>query len=91
MKWAALLVAAVGLAGCDDLLNKNTPPTVQCFSITPNTGNQPFSPILVDACEGKSWLLVRSRMGDKPEDGYTYHWMALEKFDYTNPVLVSGQ
>lgn len=90
MKWA-LGVALLALAGCNeiDVTTKSVNPQ-ECFSISPSNGNQPFAHILLDKCTGSSWLLVRSRLGDKPEDGYTYQWVILEKIDYRNPHLVSN-
>lgn len=90
MRWAAITVMLV-LAGCNEIsVTTKSESPAECFSISPNNGNQPFSHVLLDKCTGSSWLLVRSRLGDKPEDGYTYQWVSLEKIDYRNPHLVSN-
>lgn len=86
--FAALLIA---LAGCNEIgLTTKSGSHQECFLVAPNNGNQPFSPILLDKCTGKSWLLVRSPFGDKPQDGYTYQWLSLEKNDYRTPHLVNN-
>jgi hypothetical protein len=85
--WLALLPA---LAGCSDINNRRdvADNRGQCFSVLQAGSTQPHAPLLVDACEGRTWLLVRGNMSDKPEDGYTYQWFALSRLDYTNPTLV---
>lgn len=74
------------LAGCDNPLQSKE---ASCFSISQNTGNQPFSPIMINQCTGESWLLVKSNFTKNPEDGYTYVWLILDRNNYANPNLVS--
>lgn len=89
--FAASAALLVSLAGCNEIgFATKTAPIQECFLIAPNNGNQPFSPILLDKCTGKSRLLVRSPFGDKPQDGYTYQWLSLEKNDYRTPHLVNN-
>lgn len=90
MKWVAF-IGLLGLTGCNDFGATGKPETsVECFSIIPSNSNPPYSHVMLDECSGKSWLLVRSKFSDKPEDGYTYQWLSLEKFDNINPHLVSN-
>lgn len=80
---APLLLAPLAASCGDSLVGKS-----DCFSVTSANDNQPYAALLLDRCEGKTWLLVRSPMGNKPEDGHTYQWYALDKYDFTPPVLV---
>lgn len=83
-----LLLSGVVLTGCNRVWDEpQQQDPSHCFSITPGVGQQPYSPILLDACTGRSWLLVKSRMGDKPDGSFTYQWLALERFETVNPVL----
>jgi len=81
------------LTGCNDIFQPRQPaqqaaPSSLCFSMVAGNDNQPHSPILVDQCTGKTWLLVKSNLTDKPADGFTYQWLTIQRFDYANPTLV---
>lgn len=85
---ATLLFAGVLLTGCNRLVDQpQQQDASHCFSITPGVGQQPYSPILLDACTGRSWLLVK---GNKPDGSFTYQWFALERFETANPVLTAN-
>jgi hypothetical protein len=81
-------MAMLALSGCDDVFGWR--PEAHCFAVTPGNGNQPFAPIMVDACTGQTWILVKIRNGEKPEDGYTYQWFNIERYDSLHPSLVGG-
>lgn len=82
----ALSLAGLLLAACDDVFGTQSR---NCFSIEAANAQQPQAAILLDGCTGQSWLLVRTNMGEKPEAGFTYSWMKLERYDYQNPTLVT--
>jgi hypothetical protein len=80
------VAALVALTGCSQ------PQGVErsCFSVAPSSTGQPYSPILLDSCTGKSWLLVKMMISGKTDSSFTYQWQAIERFDYLNPVLSTG-
>ena len=89
MKRIAVLCAGLAIAGC--VKETREQEQTVCFSVVPNAGEQPHSHMMVNGCTGDTWLLVKSRMGDKPDDGYTFQWMKVARLDYSNPVLVNSQ
>ncbi|RWX70525.1 hypothetical protein EN780_03120 [Mesorhizobium sp. M4B.F.Ca.ET.089.01.1.1] len=84
----ALLLSGVVLSGCNWLRDEPQQQEMShCFSVTQGVGQQPYSPILLDACTGRSWLLVKA---NKPDGSFTYQWLALERFDTANPALTAN-
>lgn len=75
------------LSGCD-LSGDKSAKAANCFSVIPGNTTQPYSPIMVDACRGETWVMVRSPFSDKPEDGYTYNWYKMDRFAWP-PSLVN--
>lgn len=73
------------LTGCDVIRPKESKQT--CFTMTPSSATQPYSALLLDECSGESWLLVRTRLDDKPNGDFTYQWMKIQRLDYVNPTL----
>lgn len=85
----ATAMAGALMGGCDRVAgDARATDKAHCFSVVSANERQPYAPILLDRCEGKSWLLVKTSLGAKPEDGFTYKWHALERFDYFPAVLV---
>lgn len=64
------------------------PQANDCTKIIEAINAAPFGMVMLDECEGKSWLLVRSPLSDQPEGSFTYNWYALERLDFSNPSLV---
>ncbi|MER8639327.1 hypothetical protein NKJ81_18700 [Mesorhizobium sp. M0018] len=89
MKTAVAVIAPLALSGCDGVFGSRTQET-HCFSVIPGNGNQPYASVMLDNCTGRTWLLVKSRMSNKPEDGYTYQWFNVERYDTLHPSLVGG-
>jgi hypothetical protein len=79
----------IALSGCDIQGGQASAPN--CFSVIPGSDVQPQSPIFVNGCTGQTWLLVKSRFGDKPEDPYTFQWLTIERLDFVNPKLANGR
>jgi hypothetical protein len=45
--------------------------------VSPTQSAQPFTPILINKCDGKTWILAKESFPDKqgkPTGVYTYRW-----------------
>ena len=64
--------------------------TGQCFDIVNATPQQqPFLPILLDRCTGRSWMLVKIELTNptgRPPAAFTYRWFPLAA-DTSEPSL----
>lgn len=83
----SLLMVAFGAAACSPWWEDDALPPVACWDIViPGDGMEPLSPMLIDKCEGETWLLVHSTITGNPSDGYRFSWQRLLVED--TPVLL---
>lgn len=86
--WLFAAAALAALTGCNE---KSAASPQPCYSLTPGTASQPYASILVDACSGQTWLLVKVNGASKPNESFTYQWMSIERLDYAHPTLTGGK
>jgi hypothetical protein len=65
-----------------------TPAATECYEVARAAADTGVGPILVNRCNGRTWLLVRVPL-DKTEKSFTYHWLPLG-IENTEPVLHFG-
>jgi hypothetical protein len=89
---AGMLAVVSWPVSAEDVAPKPSEP-VPCFEAIPATANvAPLSPILVDRCTGRTWLLVRSNIADAKGKtiGFAYRWHPVVHIE-DEAILVSPE